>query len=316
MRGAFGDELVQALADGRVDDLVEPGADLGVVAVADRLEEEVAQRVALERLAEHVEDLAVVGLALLLDLGEQLGEDGAFPGVGRDEVPQVADLGLADAVDAAEALLDPVRVPREVVVDHEVGALEVQALAGGVGRDQDPGVDVLGEQLFSLGALISPDAAVDGDDGVAAAEEIADALGEVLQGVAVLGEDDDLLTGDHRVVGEQLAELGPLLVRAAVPDPARELDQVGEEREFLVELGDRAGGGGGVGDLRLDLLGLLAGQVVAVHGARVGQVGLGGILAEQVAQAPGEVVVGRSSCCRSASRCGASPGACGVVRAT
>ena len=59
MRGAFGDELVQALADGRVDDLVEPGADLGVVAVADRLEEEVAQRVALERLAEHVEDLAV-----------------------------------------------------------------------------------------------------------------------------------------------------------------------------------------------------------------------------------------------------------------
>ena len=204
----------------------------------------------------------------------------------------MADLGLADAVDAAEALLDPVRVPREVVVDHEVGALEVQALAGGVGRDQDPGVDVLGEQLFSLGALITPDAAVDGDDGVAAAEEIADALGEVLKGVAVLGEDDDLLAGDHRVVGEQLAELGPLLVRAAVPYPPRQLDQVGEEREFLVELGDRAGGGGRVGDLRLDLLGLLAWQVVAVHGARVGQVGLGGVLAEQVAQAPGEVVVG------------------------
>ena len=62
-------------------------------------------------------------------------------------------------------------------------------------------------------------------------------------------------------------------------------------REFLVELGDRAGRGGGVGDLGLDLLGLLARQVVAVHGARVGQVGLGGVLAEQVAQAPGEIVV-------------------------
>ena len=228
----------------------------------------------------------------------------------------MADLGLADAVDAAEALLDPVRVPRQVVVDHEVGALEVQALAGGVGRDQDPGVDVLGEQLCDLAALLAPDAAVDGDHGVGAAEEIADPLGEVLQGVAVLGEDDDLLAGDHRVVGEQLAELGPLLVGAAVPDPAGELDQVGEDREFLVEFGDRAGGGGGVGDLGFDLLGLLAGQVVAVHGARVGQVGLGGVLAEQVAQAPGQVIVRAASCCRSASRCGASPGACGVVRAT
>jgi hypothetical protein len=32
----------------------------------------------------------------------------------------MADLRLADAVDAAEALLEPVRVPREVVVHHQV----------------------------------------------------------------------------------------------------------------------------------------------------------------------------------------------------
>ena len=53
----------------------------------------------------------------------------------------MAHLGLADAVDPAEPLLDAVGVPRQVVVDHEVGALQVQALAGGIGRDQD--VDVL-----------------------------------------------------------------------------------------------------------------------------------------------------------------------------
>ena len=224
MRGAFGDELVQALADGLVDDLVQPGADVGPVAVADRLEEQVLERLALERLAEHVEDLALVGLALLLDLVEQLGEDHALAGVVGDQVPQVADLGLADPVDAAEPLLDPVRVPRQVVVDHQVGALQVQALAGGVGGDQHPGVDVLGEQLRDLAAFLAPDPAVDGDHGVGAAEQVADAFGQVLQGVPVLGEDDDLAdvavrVADQRVVGEQVAQLGPLLVGAGVRGP-------------------------------------------------------------------------------------------------
>jgi len=46
----------------------------------------------------------------------------------------VADLSLADPVDTAEALLDPVGVPGQVVVDHQVGPLQVQALPGGVGR--------------------------------------------------------------------------------------------------------------------------------------------------------------------------------------
>ena len=37
----------------------------------------------------------------------------------------MADLRLADAVDAAEALFQPVRVPGQVVVDHQVGALQM-----------------------------------------------------------------------------------------------------------------------------------------------------------------------------------------------
>ena len=60
----------------------------------------------------------------------------------------MADLGLADAVDAAEPLLEPVRVPRQVVVDHQVGALEVHALAGGVGGDQHAHVGVGAEELL------------------------------------------------------------------------------------------------------------------------------------------------------------------------
>jgi hypothetical protein len=48
----------------------------------------------------------------------------------------VADLRLANAVDTTKPLLEPVRVPGQVVVDHEVGAtLEVHALTSGVVRN-------------------------------------------------------------------------------------------------------------------------------------------------------------------------------------
>ena len=45
----------------------------------------------------------------------------------------MANLGLPNPVNATEPLFQPVRVPRQVVVDHEVGtALEVDAFGGGV----------------------------------------------------------------------------------------------------------------------------------------------------------------------------------------
>ena len=43
----------------------------------------------------------------------------------------MADLGLADPVDTPEPLLDSVRVPRQVVVDHQVRTLQVNALPTG-----------------------------------------------------------------------------------------------------------------------------------------------------------------------------------------
>ena len=75
-----------------------------------------------------------------LGLADQHLEHAVLRPLGQHEVV-AADLvgGLQLAVDAAVALLDSSRVPRQVEVE-EVRAvgLEVQALAGGVGRDQDP----------------------------------------------------------------------------------------------------------------------------------------------------------------------------------
>ena len=163
-RPLFEQVLELAAVERVLDDRGQAGAHLGLVAVADRLDQQVAQRPPLElELAEHVEDLAAERLARLLQLLQQRAVDVALAGLLGDQVPEVADLGLADAVDAAEALLEAVGVPRQVVVDHQVGALEVDALAGGVGGEQHLHLGVVLERLLRLQPLLAAHAAVDHD---------------------------------------------------------------------------------------------------------------------------------------------------------
>ena len=52
---------------------------------------------------------------------------------------------LADSVDSSDPLFDPRRAPREVVVDHDVGELQIDTLSAGVGRDEDPHVVLEGD---------------------------------------------------------------------------------------------------------------------------------------------------------------------------
>src|SRR5262245_9050802 len=119
-------------------------------------------------------------LARLLQLLQELVIHIAFAGLFRNEVPQVADLGLADAVDATEPLLQPVWVPWQVVVDHEVGALKVDTLASGVCRKQDLHLRVVSERLLDIHALFAPHAAVNGDHGLLASQQCGDATLEII----------------------------------------------------------------------------------------------------------------------------------------
>ena len=127
VQGAFLDHLLQSVRDPLVDDVVELGLDIGPIPVANRFDEQIAQRALPEGagIPEDVEEIAVVGGRHLGDLGQQPGEHVALASTLGHHIPQVAHLPLADAVDSAESLLDPIRIPRQVIVDHQMRALKV-----------------------------------------------------------------------------------------------------------------------------------------------------------------------------------------------
>ena len=118
-----------------------------------------------------------------------------FPGLFRYQIPEMTNLRLADAVDAPEALFDTVRVPRQVVVHHQMGPLEVDALPGRVSSEQHLHQRIVEERLLGLAAILPPHAPVNGDDARGPAEQRCDTPLEVVEGVPVLGEKDQLLAG-------------------------------------------------------------------------------------------------------------------------
>ena len=211
-------------------------------------------------------NLAAERLPGLFQLLEQPPVDVALAGLVGDQVPQVADLRLADAVDAAEALFQAVRVPGQVVVDHQVGALQVDAFAGGVGGQQHLHLRVVPERFLRRQTFLAAYAAMDDDHRRLAAEQSRDALLQVAQRVPVLGEDHQLLmrrgrrprdravaVANRRLPGpavpscsredlaEQARELAPLGVRASTAYAEGEALQRLQGVELRLQLHDRGG---------------------------------------------------------------------------
>ena len=103
--------------------------------------------------------------ARLLQFFQEAAIDLAFARVRRAQVPEVANLGLPDAVDASEPLFEAVRVPRQVVVDHQMcAALKVDALASSVVSDHDAHDGVAVEGGDRRATRLAGNAAVDHDD--------------------------------------------------------------------------------------------------------------------------------------------------------
>ena len=189
----------------------DPGLDVGDVGPAGvEVAEQPLQQVAGEDLADHVEDL--VRAQLLADLAEpfqELGEHPPFVGVHRHEVEDEAVVLLAVAVDAAHPLLQPHRVPGDVHVHEHVAELEVDPLAGRLGRHQDLGLLLelaLGVDAGARRVAVADlHPAVDLGDRQPPLAELAErpavlaVAREVIERVLVLGEEQQLRLG----VGER-----------------------------------------------------------------------------------------------------------------
>src|SRR5579885_1165686 len=113
------------------------GHALGRALISDGLFEVILEAHALKQPANHVEDL--VGVELLADffeLVEESLEHPAFAGAAGNQVDDAHLVGLFVAMDSAHPLLEPCRIPWDVVIDHQpAGALQVDAFGGGIGAN-------------------------------------------------------------------------------------------------------------------------------------------------------------------------------------
>ena len=167
--------------------------------VPDRVDQQIAQGFSVEmQPSEYVEHLPAEGFPRVVQFLEQGAVHIAFPRVGGDQIPQMAHLRLADSVDASEALFQPVGIPGQVVIDHQVRALQVDSLSGCVRREQHLHVRVMPEGFLRFEAFFAFLAAVDDGNGPFPAEQRGDTSPEIMQRVEVLGENDDLLSGRCR----------------------------------------------------------------------------------------------------------------------
>jgi len=148
-------------------------------------------------------------------------------------------------VDAAHPLLQPRRVPGDVVVDHQPAELEVHALARGVGADQVLGSAVgvwRAEQLHLAVALDVVHAAMQPRHLAGEADRLQP-VGQVICRVAVLGEHEHLLVAEPRVPHglQQLLELGLV---AAPQDGLSTLHEPVHSVALDDEVRERFGSGG------------------------------------------------------------------------
>src|SRR6266478_1242527 len=105
----------------------------------------------------------------------------------------MADLGLSDAMNAAEALFEAIGIPRQIVIDHEMrAALEVHTFASGVVRNHHANNRIRIECSDGRASSFASNAAMDHNNRCRLPYPRRNLLLQVFEGIFRLSEDDDL----------------------------------------------------------------------------------------------------------------------------
>ena len=156
-------------------------------------------------------------------------EHSRFAGVSRDEMDGVNRADLADAIDAADSLFEPHRIPRQLEIDDEPAAVvQVQPLAGRVGRQQNP-APAVGEVVERRAPFVARQAAVQHQ------HRLPKRRAEMEQRVAEFGEDHDRL----RDTPEQPPERRHL--GFARRGPLRRIAKRAQQTSFAAWIGETQG---------------------------------------------------------------------------
>src|SRR3990172_9991601 len=90
-----------------------------------------------EDLTDDVEYRVVIeSVPNLLELFQQALQHAAFDRIGRDEIEDQTIEKLAVAMDTPHALLQPIGIPRDIIVKEDMAALEVDTFPGRFGGDE------------------------------------------------------------------------------------------------------------------------------------------------------------------------------------
>src|SRR6266568_5369848 len=96
---------------------------------------------------------------------------------------------LADTVDTPETLFKTVGVPGQIIIDHQMCALQVDALASGIGCNQHLHTYILCKCFLRFSALFAPHPSMDSHYSLFAPQHSANTLSQVVERISVLSKD-------------------------------------------------------------------------------------------------------------------------------
>ena len=181
----------------------------------------------------------------------------------------MADLSLTDTMNPSKPLLQPVGIPWQVIVDHQMRSLQVDTFTCGVGGNENADILVLLEPFLYLAPFVPEQPAVNGNHRILTAQQGCDFVLKVAEGIPVFRKDDQLFPftfgSKHTlVVLEQLGQLAPLPVLAALAHIVGHSLQSFQRGDFGFQLGNRPRSGSLVNDFLLFSFQLSRGKVIIV----------------------------------------------------
>ena len=107
----------------------------------------------------------------------------------------MADLRLTDSMNPAESLLDTIGIPGQVIVHHQVRTLQIDSFAGRISRKQYLNFRIVPKTLLRIHAVFAAHTPMDHNDSTGPTQKGRDFPLKIIQSIAVLCEDNQLLGG-------------------------------------------------------------------------------------------------------------------------